>query len=71
MAFFIAVRQVLQATNASIFRHSVGRQILTKRPGADDDVGEGDAEDITIQYKSFEGTSRHQQLGTLASPLNN
>ena len=40
---------------------SVGRQILTKRPGTDDDVGEADAEDITSLYKNAEGISRYQQ----------
>jgi len=40
--------------------YSVGRQILTKRVGADDDVADADVEDITGLYKNSEGISRHQ-----------
>lgn len=40
---------------------SVGRQILTKRAGADDDVSDADLEDITNLYKSAEGFSRYQK----------
>jgi transglutaminase 1 len=39
--------------------YCVGRQILTKRAGADDDVADADAEDITSLYKSPEGVARH------------
>lgn len=39
----------------------VGRQILTKRPGADDDVGDADVEDVTSLYKNPESISRHQK----------
>ena len=46
-----------------IFFNSVGRQILTKRPGADDDVSDADAEDITSLYKNPDAMSRHQKLG--------
>jgi len=35
--------------------YSVGRQILTKRAGADDDVADADVEDITSLYKNVEG----------------
>lgn len=45
------------------FVRSVGRQILTKRPGADDDVSDGDAEDITSLYKNPEALSRQQKQG--------
>lgn len=38
----------------------VGRMILTKRPGADDDVSDADAEDITSLYKNPDGMSRYQ-----------
>ena len=44
-----------------IFR--VGRMILTKRPGADDDVSDADAEDITSLYKNPDGMSRYQKQG--------
>lgn len=40
---------------------SVGRQVLTKRSGADDDIGDNDIEDITSLYKSSEGMSRYQK----------
>merc|ERR1712071_708181 len=33
--------------------YSVGRQILTKRVGADDDVADADVEDITGLYKTL------------------
>ena len=33
----------------------MGRQILTKRAGADDDVADADVEDITSLYKNVEG----------------
>ena len=42
---------------------SVGRQILTKRAGADDDIADADVEDITSLYKSSENISRHQKQG--------
>ena len=42
---------------------SVGRQILTKRAGADDDVADADMEDITSLYKNTEGLARHQKQG--------
>ena len=43
---------------------SVGRQILTKRAGADDDVADGDTEDITTLYKTpGEGIARHSKMG--------
>ena len=42
---------------------SVGRQILTKRVGADDDVADGDAEDITVLYKNPEGIARQAKMG--------
>ena len=44
----------------SLFFSSVGRMILTKRPGADDDVSDADAEDITSLYKNPDGMSRYQ-----------
>ncbi|XP_013781493.1 hemocyte protein-glutamine gamma-glutamyltransferase isoform X3 [Limulus polyphemus] len=37
-------------------RYQVGRLILTKKIGVDDDIGDTDAEDITAQYKNKEGT---------------
>ncbi len=37
--------------------------ILTKRPGADDDVSDADAEDITSLYKNPDGMSRYQKQG--------
>jgi transglutaminase 1 len=37
--------------------------ILTKRPGADDDVSDADAEDITSLYKNPDGMSRYQKHG--------
>lgn len=40
--------------------YMVGRQILTKRAGADDDVADSDMEDITALYKNPEGLARHQ-----------
>ena len=43
--------------------NSVGRQILTKRPGADDDVSDADAEDITSLYKNPDAMSRYQKQG--------
>jgi hypothetical protein len=45
------------------FFSSVGRMILTKRPGADDDVSDADAEDITSLYKNPDGMSRYQKQG--------
>lgn len=52
---------------------SVGRQILTKRVGADDDVADADAEDITGLYKNSEGISRHKKRGDgcFGSPFSN
>jgi transglutaminase 1 len=41
--------------------YRVGRQILTKRAGADDDTADADLEDITSLYKNPEG--RHQKQG--------
>ena len=41
--------------------HFVGRQILTKRTGADDDVSDNDIEDITATYKSPEVMARYQK----------
>lgn len=35
--------------------------ILTKRPGADDDVSDADVEDITGLYKTVDNMSRHQR----------
>ncbi|KAK4036206.1 hemocyte protein-glutamine gamma-glutamyltransferase [Daphnia magna] len=43
--------------------YHVGRMILTKRPGADDDVSDADAEDITSLYKNPDGMSRYQKQG--------
>ncbi|XP_046646771.1 hemocyte protein-glutamine gamma-glutamyltransferase-like [Daphnia pulicaria] len=43
--------------------YQVGRMILTKRPGADDDVSDADAEDITSLYKNPDGMSRYQKQG--------
>ncbi|XP_045033686.1 hemocyte protein-glutamine gamma-glutamyltransferase isoform X1 [Daphnia magna] len=43
--------------------YQVGRMILTKRPGADDDVSDADAEDISSLYKSPDGISRYQKQG--------
>lgn len=37
--------------------------ILTKRPGADDDVSDADAEDISSLYKNPDGMSRYQKQG--------
>lgn len=37
----------------------VGRQILTKRAGQDDDVGDADMEDITSLYKQHVEQGRH------------
>ena len=52
---------------------SVGRQILTKRVGADDEVADADAEDITGLYKNSEGISRHKKRGDgcFGSPFSN
>ena len=52
---------------------SVGRQILTKRAGADDDIADADVEDITSLYKSSENISRHQKQGDgcFTSPFSN
>ena len=52
---------------------SVGRQILTKRVGADDDIADADVEDITSLYKNSEGISRHQKrgVGCFGSPFSN
>ncbi|XP_057379991.1 hemocyte protein-glutamine gamma-glutamyltransferase-like [Daphnia carinata] len=41
--------------------YQVGRMILTKRPGADDDVSDADVEDITGLYKTLDNTSRYQK----------
>lgn len=46
---------------ARMNNYFVGRQILTKRAGADDDVSDADLEDITNLYKSAEGFSRYQK----------
>ncbi|XP_046444079.1 hemocyte protein-glutamine gamma-glutamyltransferase-like isoform X1 [Daphnia pulex] len=43
--------------------YQVGRMILTKRPGADDDVSDADAEDISSLYKNPDGMSRYQKQG--------
>ena len=40
---------------------SVGRLILTKRPGTDDDVSDADVEDITSLYKNPDAMSRQYQ----------
>ena len=55
------------------FLFSVGRQVLTKRVGADDDVADADVEDITSLYKNSEGTARHQKQGEgcFSSPFSN
>jgi len=52
--------------------YRVGRQVLTKRVGADDDVADADVEDITSLYKNSEGTARHQKQGEgcFSSPFN-
>jgi hypothetical protein len=47
----------------SLSFHRVGRMILTKRPGADDDVSDADAEDISSLYKNPDGMSRYQKQG--------
>jgi len=39
--------------------YQVGRQILTKRAGQDDDVGDADMEDITSLYKQHVEQGRH------------
>ena len=56
-----------------IYLFSVGRQILTKRVGADDDVADADVEDITGLYKNSEGISRHQNRddGCFSSSFSN
>lgn len=38
-------------------KYHVGRQILTKKVGKDDDEGEDDQEDVVIEYKSEEGSA--------------
>jgi transglutaminase 1 len=43
--------------------YRVGRQILTKRAGADDDTADADVEDITGLYKNPEGITRQQKQG--------
>ncbi|EFX71341.1 hypothetical protein DAPPUDRAFT_111732 [Daphnia pulex] len=43
--------------------YQVGRMILTKRPGADDDASDADAEDITSLYNNPDGMSRYQKQG--------
>ena len=48
--------------NVALF-FSVGRKILTKRAGANDDVGDTDAEDVTSLYKNPEGINRQRDLG--------
>ena len=52
---------------------SVGRQVLTKRVGADDDIADADAEDITSLYKSSEGIFHQQKQGDgcLSPPYSN
>jgi len=44
-------------------KYRVGRQVLTKRVGADDDIADADAEDITSLYKSSEGQSNSSSFG--------
>ena len=57
--------------NISLF-FSVGRQILTKRAGADDDIADADAEDITSLYKNSDNVSRQKQGdGGFTSPFCN
>lgn len=40
---------------SNIFLFSVGRLIVTKRAGFDDEFGNRDMEDISLMYKSKEG----------------
>ncbi|XP_076348254.1 hemocyte protein-glutamine gamma-glutamyltransferase-like [Tachypleus tridentatus] len=40
--------------------YRVGRLLLTKKIGVDDDFGDADAEDITDQYKNKEGTDEER-----------
>lgn len=46
----------------SVADNRVGRLILTKRPGADNDVSDAIVEDITGIYKTLDNTSRNQRL---------
>jgi len=51
-------------------KYRVGRQILTKRAGADDDIADADAEDITSLYKNSDNVSRQKQGdGGFTSPF--
>ncbi|EFX87396.1 hypothetical protein DAPPUDRAFT_44050 [Daphnia pulex] len=45
--------------------YQVGRMILTKRPGADDDVSDADAEDITSLYKNPDGISAAERVSAM------
>ncbi|KAG0725052.1 Hemocyte protein-glutamine gamma-glutamyltransferase [Chionoecetes opilio] len=44
-------------TRLKMNKYHVGRAILTKGPGKDDDAGEGDQEDVVNEYKNKEGTT--------------
>lgn len=58
---YLPVTRIRKDEDDNTCFYSVGRQILTKRAGADDDVADTDMEDITGLYKNPEGLARHQQ----------
>lgn len=57
----IPLKNLFRLTKIQKLIIRVGRMILTKRPGADDDVSDADVEDITCLYKTFDHVSRYQR----------